>query len=633
MKLYFTGRLEGLEEGIKLFADELNFSISEDGIKVQVKCIPDNKIQVVKNKDGSFISFKEKIHFFRALGLFVEALRERDEFSIIEEPQFKTNGVMFDVSQGNAVINKENLKKLLLKMSVMGLNMMMLYTEDSYEIASEPYFGYMRSKYTHDEIKECDDYADMLGIEMIPCIQTLAHLIDALKWNCYSDIKEDDDTLLVGYDRTYEFVEKMISSVSAPYRSKRIHIGMDEAWKLGRGKYMDINGPRDKFDLMIEHLKKVLSITNKYGLKPMMFSDMFFMGSSNTGAAYDSGKIITVTPEMAAKIPEELQLVYWNYKHHSEQPYKMWLERHKALGSEPIFAGGIWSWNGFGVDYEKTFATTIPALNACKEEGVMEVIATIWGDGGTESNIYTNLLGLQLFAEQGYSKKFDMDKLKIRFKFCTGASFDSFMEITYLDKLPGTEPVEGFCFTNPCKYLLWQDMLMGLFDKNIEGMNLTSHYGNLQKHFESYVDSSGEFGFVFSFLEKLSAILSLKAEMGLKITEAYRNKNYLVLRDIAECKLPELYKKVNDLRTYHRELWFKVNKPFGWEVLDIRYGGLLARISSVISRISDYLEGTVREIEELNQERLYFSGTPGLIGCNMYSKMPSASRLSFSFYF
>ena len=633
MKLHFTGQLEGLEEGIRLLAAELDFDISKDGINVQVNKTTDNILKAVKNKKDSSISYKEKIHFFRALGLYVEALRSKECFDIMEEPQFETNGVMFDVSQGNAVINKENIKNLLLKMAVMGLNMMMLYTEDSYEISSEPYFGYMRGKYTHDEIKECDDYANMLGIEMIPCIQTLAHLIDALKWSCYSDIKEDDDTLLVGYNRTYEFIEKMISSVSAPYRSKRIHIGMDEAWKLGRGRYMDINGPRNKFDIMIEHLNRVVDITKKYGLKPMMFSDMFFMGSSNTGAAYDSGKTITVTPEMAKNIPEGLQLVYWNYKHHSEQPYKMWLERHKMLGSEPIFAGGIWSWNGFGVDYDKTFATTIPALNACKEEGVREVIATIWGDGGTESNIYTNLLGLQLFAEHGYSKQFDMDKLKIRVKFCTGASFESFMEITRLDTLPDTKPVEGFCFTNPCKYLLWQDLLMGLFDKNIEGMNLTAHYEKLQKHFESYINSSGEFGFVFFFLEKLSSILSLKAEMGLNITDAYRNKNYPVLRDIVDYKLPELYKKVDALRIYHRELWYKINKPFGWEVLDIRYGGLLARITSVISRLHDYLEGDICEIEELDQERLYFSGTPGLVGCNMYSKMPSASRLSFSFYF
>lgn len=633
MKLNFTGNLEGIRDGINLFADRLNFSVSEDGTNVHVAVRPVNAIKVAKDKYGASISFKEKIHFFRALGLLVEALRDKDEFTIMEEPQFQTIGVMFDVSQGNAVINKENIKKILDKMAVMGLNMLMLYTEDSYEIASEPYFGYMRGRYTFDEIKECDDYADMLGIEMIPCIQTLAHLIDALKWNCYDDIREDDDTLLVGSDKTYEFIEKMIASVSAPYRSKRIHIGMDEAWKLGRGKYMDIHGYREKFDIMVEHLNRILCITNRYGLKPMMFSDMFFKSGSSTGAAYDSGKVAVITPEMAGKIPIGMQLVYWNYKHHSEPPYKMWLERHKKLRADTIFAGGIWSWNGFGVDYDKTFATTIPALNACKEEGIKEVIATIWGDGGTESNLYSNLLGLQLFAEHGYSGNFDLDKLKTRFQFCTGASYDSFMEITYLDKLHDTKPVEGFCFTNPSKYLLWQDLLMGLFDKNAEGLNLPSHYAILQKHLESYVNSSGEFGFLFSFLGKLSSILSVKADMGLKITEAYKDKNHLALHDIVERELPELYKRVENLRTYHRELWFAINKPFGWEILDIRYGGLLARINSAMARIASYLAGDVSHIEELDQERLYFTGVPGLIGCNMYSKMPSASRLSFSFYF
>jgi hexosaminidase len=78
----------------------------------------------------------------------LEHFDQKDEFQIGEEPQFVTNGVMFDVCQGNAVINISNMKKLLMKMSVMGLNMVMLYCEDSYEIKDEPYFGYMRGRYT-----------------------------------------------------------------------------------------------------------------------------------------------------------------------------------------------------------------------------------------------------------------------------------------------------------------------------------------------------------------------------------------------------------------------------------------------------------------------------------------------------
>ena len=62
------------------------------------------------------------------------------------------------------------------KMAVMGLNTLLLYIEDIYEIEDEPYFGYMRGRYTQEELKQVDDYAHALGIEVIPAIQTLAHL-------------------------------------------------------------------------------------------------------------------------------------------------------------------------------------------------------------------------------------------------------------------------------------------------------------------------------------------------------------------------------------------------------------------------------------------------------------------------
>lgn len=64
----------------------------------------------------------------------------------------------------------------------MGMNVLMLYTEDTYEVPGEPYFGSYRGRYTKAEIQEMDAYASMFGIELVPCIQTLAHLHNALKW-------------------------------------------------------------------------------------------------------------------------------------------------------------------------------------------------------------------------------------------------------------------------------------------------------------------------------------------------------------------------------------------------------------------------------------------------------------------
>ena len=94
---------------------------------------------------------------------------------------FDLFGVMIDCSR-NAVPNVAGLKRFFDIISQMGYNLAMLYTEDTYEVEKEPYFGYKRGRYSASELRELDDYAASVGIELVPCIQTLAHLNAAFRW-------------------------------------------------------------------------------------------------------------------------------------------------------------------------------------------------------------------------------------------------------------------------------------------------------------------------------------------------------------------------------------------------------------------------------------------------------------------
>ena len=70
---------------------------------------------------------------------------------------------MLDVSR-NAVLKPKTVKMLIGYMARMGLNQLMLYTEDVYEMKKHTYFGYMRGRYTEEELKEIDSYAAIFGI-------------------------------------------------------------------------------------------------------------------------------------------------------------------------------------------------------------------------------------------------------------------------------------------------------------------------------------------------------------------------------------------------------------------------------------------------------------------------------------
>lgn len=626
MEFCFHGEISGLLPGIQELCTDYAFSIKKDGLPVEVVQKSGSPLLVEFQGKAAVITYDRKIHFFRALGLLIERLREQSTpFSLKEVPQFTMNGPMLDVSQGNAAPNVQSVRQLLRHMAVMGLDMLMLYSEDSYKVKEQPYFGYLRARYTEEELRECDGYADLFGIEMIPCIQTLAHLIDVLKWKEFSDIKEDHETLLVGEEKTYRFIEDLIKAAAKPFKSKKIHIGMDEAWRLGLGRYLELHGLVPKGEIMKQHLTRVMEIVRKLGLEPLMWSDMFFRAYAKDGDYYDPDVQI---PESAkAMVPDDVTLVYWDYYHTDEAFYSDFIDKHRVFG-EPVFAGGIWTWTGFGANWGLTFDTMNPALTACKKKGVKRIIATVWGDNGTECHVFANLPGFALFAEHGYSYELDTDKLKKRFAFYTGACYDDFYNLAYLDETPGCRPGNPDQM-NPSKALMWQDLLTGLFDKNIEGLPLNEHYAGLAEKFKAAAGRSGAYGGLFRFNYHVADVLSVKSELGIKITRAYRENDRTELKRITGEILPCLTEKVRELRACHKRLWFSTCKALGWDVMDMRYGSLLIRIESAEEEIADYLDGRLDRLEELEEERLYYNGEKGLVPyANFYGKIVSPSRIA-----
>ncbi|WP_035712511.1 beta-N-acetylhexosaminidase [Salibacterium aidingense] len=622
MNCWIKGDIQDLQSGIEEWEKAFDFSLSKEGIPVTVKREDTSSLHVSLKEGKGEIRYSQNIHFFRALGLFLEHAGRRSTFQIEEHPQFESNGIMLDCSR-NAVMKPEQVRKLIRIMSMMGLNRLMLYMEDTYEVKERPYFGYMRGRYSHEELRQLDEYACRFGVEVVPAIQTLAHLTTFLRWDAAADLRDTPDILLAASGETYTFIEQMIESVSSAFRTSRIHLGMDEAHFLGRGEYYKKNGPRPSFQIMNDHLHEVLKITREKGLQPMIWSDMYFRMASVKGHYYDENA--SVPEDVIENMPKNVQFVYWDYYHEKEEVYRSFLQKHKAFGTMPLFAGGLWTWNGIAVNYKKAFRTTDAAMTACKKEGVPEVFATLWGDDGQETEPFTALLGIQLMAEHGYVRELDRKKVKDRFRFCTGADMEAFITLGELDQPPGTAEEIQLEPDNPSKFLLWQDPLMGLFDKEAEGMELPRFYQELEGDLENMKKKAGPWAFLFDVPSRICSVLSLKAELGVKVKYYYEKNEKNQLRKLEQDVLPDLKQRVERLRKRHYEQWMKIHKPFGWEVIDIRYGGLIARIDTTQRRLSEYLKGNQVLIEELEEYRLPYSSVnqSGYVRNNVYKQIVS----------
>ncbi len=627
MNIKLTGNTSDVLPGLRELVPMLGVELSDRGYEVEAEQ-KDGSDLLVSFADGKGkITYSERCHFFRAFGLLIEELTAgKAAFEIDEKPQFKLNGPMFDVSQGNSCFNVKTLKSVIRQMALMGLSMLMIYCEDSFEVKEQPYFGYMRAKYSEKDMRELDEYAYTLGIEMIPCCQTLAHMPDTLRWRIFNNIKDYDECVLVGKEETYKFIEDLIVAASRPFRTKKINICMDEAWKLGRGKYIDEFGYEDPASIMKKHLARVKEILDRHGLEPMMFSDMFFR-SHGTKKYYQPN--CEFPQEVKDSVPAGMKLLYWDYYKLRQEEYEGMIASHKNLTDNIGFVGGIWTWVGYSLAWNKTRITTELALNACKKKGIDTIIMSTWGDNGTECLMNTTLIGCSLFAEHGYAEKIDYEKFERRFKFITGGNVEDFEKLERMDRNPVTEGLVDPSRYNSSKYLMWQDILTGLCDKNIEGFELDAHYKKLASELKDCVGRNGQFDRMFDFEYHAADVLSMKSQMGLRLTAAYKAGDKDALRNFAESELPLLREKVVALRKSNMENWFEIYKPLGWDILDMRYGSLLSRIDSAIYELKEYLAGRFERIEELEQERLYWHGIKGPIRyANGYGIIVSPSRIA-----
>ena len=537
--------------------------------------------------------------------------------------KFKYFGVMLDVSR-NAVITIDTYKWYLPLLKKMGYNCVFLYSEDTYYVEGEPYFGYMRGRYTEDEMRELDEFASSIGIEVIPCVQALAHVNAFLRWN---QVKVDtDDIMLVDDDRTYELIDRMFASLSKCFKTRKIHVGMDEAYMLGRGKHLDIHGYQPISEIMERHLKRVCEIAKKHGYEDVMLWSDMYLRAFNHGN-YFLNDYTKVPKEVVDAIPEGVIPVYWDYYHHDERIYDVNFDAHKQMSNNTWFAGGAWSWGGFMPHNDYSLMTMQPGIRSAVKNKVKNAIITMWGDDGAECSKVAMLPSLFAISEFAKGNE-DMDIIKAKFKRLTGISYDDFMLLDAPNDIDGTSR-EYKTPVNPSKYMLYSDYFNGFLDVTVMGGE-GEKYRALASKLYSVAASSRKYSYLFKTAAKLCDALAVKFELGYKTRAAYKQGDKEELRRLAENDYKEAEKLIKAYARTFEEQWFYENKPCGFDVQDVRLGAIIQRTKSCRKRLIDYVNGKVDSIPELEEDLIPYRGCKNRsIYCNEAKYYLTTNSLTF----
>lgn len=586
---------------LKVFLNSYDFKINQS---------ERSELSFDKENKRFNIFYKSNNELFRLL-LETEHYDFNNNFEIKINSSFKDLSIMVDVAR-NYPLKVETFKKLIRYMALLGYSTLKIYFEDLLEVNNEPYFGYLRGRYSKEEIKEIVNYADLFKIEVMPYIQTLAHLNQIKRWCVYRDHFDIDDILLVDDERTYTLIDNMLETISESFTSKRINIGMDEAYLLGRGKYLDKNGYEKRVNIFKKHLSKVLTLTSKYNLDVEMWGDMFF---NNSSYAYDN-----LSVEDLNKV-NNLKLVYWDYEYKDVEEFQSLIKLHKKVSDKVSTAGGSWKWLGLAPNNKYAIAANINFMKASLKENIEEYTLTCWGDNGSSASIFSILP--TLFAVANFSFYQGNKKIDYLFKDIFKISFKDFLYVDKVNNVTINDPLNAK--NNISRIYLYNDLLLGTYNSLIDKDQIST-YKVIKKKLNK-LSKNNSFNYIFKTLFEFCRVLILKVEIMDELRIAYQDNN--------KEKLNEILIKLNKLKTTFDKFYFALYEQYhleakgnGFDVIDIRLGGVLQRIKTTIRKINDYLKyGT--KIDELEEIMLDFYGNvysyfhPNDIVDNSYIKISS----------
>lgn len=547
---------------------------------VQLSAIKKDTSSVIV-KDGKVtIEYSSLSNFYAALGIAIAA---EGEVSCPIIKKFSRTGVMIDCAR-NAVLRPQQAKRMIVDCALLGYDYFELYVEDCFEVDDEPCFGYMRGRFTKQELKELDEFAKIFGVELVPCIQTLAHLARIFfHWKEYTmTIQDKGDVLLVGEERTYRLIENMIKTCRECFSSCRINIGMDEAFDLGQGKYFEKHGFVPKNTIIREHLAKVVEICKKYDFYPSMWADMFY--DDLKSGDYD-------------KVSKDARLLFWEYWCGDKKYYDDMFDMLQKSGADYAFAGGATKWIGFAPHNKESEARIKIQFESATEHGVSDYLLTCWGDDGAEAAHFSvlpcfcYLAMLNLGLDDRYLQNV-----------CRAISGYTHEEYCLLD-IPNEPRGRDYGLVNPAKYLVYEDAFISGEEYSSQP-DFPAGYRKNAKKLAELAARGGDYAYLFETMQRLCELLAVKSGLSVALDTAYKTGDK---RKLAIC-MKDVKKAIRLTDSFSKALeaqWLKESKAFGLEIMQIRLAGVRKRLLYVAETVKKYLAGEIDKIEELEEKKLF----------------------------
>lgn len=298
---------------------------------------------------------------------------------LIEDwPSLPTRGVMLDVSRCR-VPTLDTLKALFDRLAGWKINHVELYLEHTFAYEGHEDVWRDASPYTAAEVRDLDDHAHALGIELTGQQNCLGHMERWLKHERYRPLALSPDGFTAPWGQelppmtadptnpaTLALARDLFGQLLPNFRSRRAHVGLDEPWELAT----------DRANAWITYLKALRAAPELADHHLLVWDD-----------------VLVHNPELLTEIPDGVTICDWGYE--ASQPFDERAAELKALGLPFWLCPGTSAWNTVAGRWTNAVTNIASAASAGVANGADGILVTDWGDQG---HIQHHIVSEPMFA-------------------------------------------------------------------------------------------------------------------------------------------------------------------------------------------------------------------------------------------
>jgi hypothetical protein len=352
--------------------------------------------------DGVAIRHADAAGLRYARGALAQLARHPGELPALEIrdwPDFPVRGYMLDISR-DRVPTRETLERIVELLAGLRLNHLELYTEHTFAFREHEIVWRDASPITPEDLRWLDGLCSERGIELAANQNTFGHMGRWLAHEPYRARAEAPDGwrsplgpvlepgVLAPTDDNARFALELVREVMANLRSRRVNIGCDETFELGRGQSRAAVEARGRERVYLEHLKRLLAGLHADGCEVLFWGDIL-RGHPELVAELPSDHTTALAwwyeaPVADPQIPESVRelVAEFGISEAAQQGFAGHVPAFVETGLPFWVCPGTSTWNSLLGRWPNARANLLDAADVGSAQGASGYLITDWGDNG-----------------------------------------------------------------------------------------------------------------------------------------------------------------------------------------------------------------------------------------------------------